>query len=80
MSAQQEMIRNMGWLVYGVVLGALLGLCIDIWASIFLKWLEATFGITDWVPYLLFTTLLLVVGIGFLIWYALKSFPNNFIS
>ena len=72
MSAQEETRRELGWLIYGIILGAILGLCINLWTSTYFKWLETTYGISDWVPYLIYASIVLFLGLGFLLWYALR--------
>jgi hypothetical protein len=43
MNEEKEIKREMGWLIYGIALGGILGLMGNLWASYFMKWLEITY-------------------------------------
>ncbi len=64
--------REMGLLVLGVVLGGIMGIIGDLWASYFLTWLEETLT-PNWTLVLVLTTVLLIICVSFLVLWSMKQ-------
>jgi len=65
--------RQMGWLVFGVVLGGLLGISVNLWTSYFMIVFEPKLSPSDWLLTLTLTTIALGVGIVYLTYWAYKK-------
>lgn len=62
--------REKGWLVFGVVLGGLLGIAGNLWVSYFVKVLEPKLSWFDWILTLMLNTILLALFIAYLTYWA----------
>ena len=65
--------KQMGWLVFGVVLGGLLSVCVNLWTSYFMKVFEPKLSPSDWMLTLTLTTIGLGVCIIYLTYWAHKK-------
>jgi Kef-type K+ transport system membrane component KefB len=71
MTEEQKNRKEIGWLVYGILIGGILSVMINLWTSYFMKYLEQT-GRSDW-GYLLITSSIALCIIFGLLWYFYKK-------
>jgi fructose-specific phosphotransferase system IIC component len=77
MSEKQKMRRETGMLVIGVVLGGLFGIIGGLWSAYYVEWLKSTYGPNpNWTPTIIWSSLALVVIVGFLIFWARKQLKS----
>ena len=80
MQEENKSRREEALLVYGVILGTLLGLFVNIWVEFYIKWLgtQTTFSSEQIAMIFGILTIPLVLGLGFLTYWALKQMarPN----
>lgn len=72
LSEEQRKRKQMGWLVYGVVLGGLLSLCVNLWTSYFMKVVEPSLNPSGWLITLTLTTIGFGICIAYLTHWAYK--------
>ena len=64
--------REMGWLVFGVVLGGLIGIAGNLWVSYFMKVVEPNLSWFNWIFTFALTTIVLVLFIVYLAYWAYR--------
>jgi len=65
--------KQRGWLIFGVVLGGLLGISVNLWTSYFMIVFEPKLSPSDWMLTLTLTTIALGVGIFYMTYWAYKK-------
>ena len=64
--------KAMGWLIYGVLLGTLLGLITNIWTTVFFRWIDIIYEAYNWTFILIIGTSILIGVIGVLYYLYLR--------
>jgi fructose-specific phosphotransferase system IIC component len=77
MMSDRRTRREAGFLVYGVILGALLGLVINLWTEYYMKWLDSLVPPELWPLILALTTILLFVILGYLTVWSAKQITSS---
>jgi hypothetical protein len=71
MSERRQIRREIGILIFGVVLGGLFGIIGGLWSAYYVEWLKSTYGPNpNWTPLIILSSLGLVVLVVFLIIFA----------
>jgi len=73
MTNDHQLHREMGILVYGVILGGLISIVVNLWTAYFMKWIENRLSEWMWELTLILTSIALIVGFVMLTYWAIKQ-------
>jgi H+/Cl- antiporter ClcA len=77
MTKERRFRREIGLLVFGVVLGGIMGIASDLWAAYYVKWLESSVHSYNWALTLIVTSIALILIVGFLLVWSIRQITRG---